>query len=130
LHAALIRAMDRSQVAGAVLSETAYELNAYTVLIPDISMQLLERPAGAGFFRGAPEIAIEILSRANSRLELDHKARAYWTAGATAVWVIDAEARKAYWISRTGEWMEADRIEIPGGIAIDVVGLLPEGTGQ
>lgn len=45
LQAALILAFDR-----AVFAETAYELNAYTVLIPDISIQLPARPSGPGFF--------------------------------------------------------------------------------
>jgi hypothetical protein len=52
LHAGLIRAIDRCQIDGMVLSEAAYELNTYTVLIPDISIQFPERPHGAGFFRG------------------------------------------------------------------------------
>jgi Uma2 family endonuclease len=128
LHAALLRALDRHESKGMVFSETAYELNAYTVLIPDISIQFPERPIGAGLFHGAPEIAIEILSPANSRRELDRKARAYWTAGASAVWVIDPELRKTFSVSSTGEWNEANGIELSGGIMIDVASILPETT--
>jgi Uma2 family endonuclease len=126
LHAVLLRAIDRHEIKAMVFSETAYELNAYTVLIPDISIQLPERPTGGGLFQGAPEIAIEILSLATSRRELDRKARAYWAGGASAVWVIDSELRKAFNISATGEWNEANRIEIAGVVVADVASVLPE----
>jgi hypothetical protein len=39
--------------------------------------------------------------------------------------VVDPELRKAFSISSTGEWIEADRIEIAGGITIDVISILP-----
>ena len=57
-------------------------------------------------------------------MELDRKARAYWTAGASAVWVVDAERKKAFRIGPTGEWIEASRIELAGA-SVDVAAILP-----
>ena len=112
-----------------VLSEAPYQLTAYTVLIPDISIQMLPQDAGRGLFQGAPDIAIEILSPSNSKRELDRKARAYWTLGAKCVYIVDAEKEMAYSVSDTGEWLSAGVVsmEDPAGFASMLAG---EGKGK
>jgi Uma2 family endonuclease len=111
---ALIILLDTGGIRGRVFVETAYELNRYTVLIPDLSVQLPERPIGPGFFQDSPEVVIEILSPANSRYELDRKARAYWAHGGGAVWVLDSETHTIFEVTSTGEWITRDSIEIAG----------------
>jgi Uma2 family endonuclease len=39
----------------------------------------------------APEICIEVLSKSNSTKEIDEKRRAYLSAGAREVWIVDPE---------------------------------------
>jgi Uma2 family endonuclease len=125
LHKELILHLSRNKIEAGVFSETAYELGSYTVLIPDVSVQIPERPSGPGFFMNAPEIAFEILSPANSLREIDRKARAYWEHGANAVWVIDPDARRIFTVDSTGEWIAAEVIEI-AGISVDAMLLWPE----
>jgi Uma2 family endonuclease len=112
IHAALVRAIDARASIALVLSEAPYQLSAYTVLIPDISIQMPPRDAGPGFFQGAPEIVIEILSPSNSRRELDRKARAYRAHGARLVCIVDTEAETLYSVTETGEWAEAGTITL------------------
>ena len=43
----------------------------------------------------APDLAVEILSRKNTRKEMKHKLREYFKAGTTLVWYIDPRKRTA-----------------------------------
>jgi Uma2 family endonuclease len=45
--------------------------------------------------RVAPDLAVEILSRGNTKAEMDLKLREYFKAGVRLVWYIDAKTRKA-----------------------------------
>jgi Uma2 family endonuclease len=124
LHQALLLSLLDNGVNGRVFSETAYELDQYTVLIPDISIQIPEREAGPDFFAGSPEIAIEILSPANSKREIERKAQAYWAHGVRAVWVTDPEARRTWSIDAGGRWIESEWIE-GDGFRVEMAGLYP-----
>lgn len=68
--------------------------NPDTVRTPDIAVVTAERFAVAqaqeGFFRGAPELAIEILSPSNTSEEIDNKIAEYFEAGVQEVWIINA----------------------------------------
>lgn len=69
-----------------------------TVRGPDLSFVALERLADyddTQFFRGAPDLAIEILSPSNRAGEIREKVADYLDAGARWVWVIDPEKRTA-----------------------------------
>jgi hypothetical protein len=68
---------------------------------PASSMQSLpprfnsEGPLGGiprGYWRGAPDLAIEVLSPDDSPAEMDKKLREYLEHGARAVWVVDPDA--------------------------------------
>ena len=119
LHAALLRMLDRQQIAATVLSDSSHQFGDYTVLAPDVSVHLPPRPSGKGFFQGSPEVALEILSSFNTARELDRKARIYWAHGAQAVYILDPAERKAYSISRTGEWIEVPQLTV-GGVTADL----------
>ena len=69
-----------------------------TVRGPDISFVRRERLAGLDrkkFFRGAPDLAVEILSPSNRAGEVRAKVADYLNAGCRLVWVIDPDKRDA-----------------------------------
>jgi Uma2 family endonuclease len=65
-----------------------------TVRAPDAAFVRAERlpPADPrGFFPGAPDLAVEVLSPSDRASEVSAKVRDWLEAGAGAVWVIDPE---------------------------------------
>ena len=80
---------------GVVLSRAGFLLseNPDTIRGPDVSFVRADRfdpvAAESGFFRGAPDLAIEILSPSNRPGEIHAKVADYLAAGAKLVWVID-----------------------------------------
>lgn len=69
------------------------------VRAPDVAFVSQERlPAGRlpeGFLRGAPDLAVEVLSPSDNPIEMQRKIRDYLDAGACLVWVVAPEARVA-----------------------------------
>jgi Uma2 family endonuclease len=84
---------------GFVFGENGYLLSTDpdTVRGPDVSFVRADRfdpeEAERGFFRGAPDLAVEILSPSNRPGEIHAKVADYLAAGARLVWVIDPERR-------------------------------------
>jgi Uma2 family endonuclease len=80
---------------GVVLTEAGFLLsrNPDTVRAPDVSFVRADRfdveEAERCYFRGAPDLAIEILSPSNRPGDTPAKVADYLAAGATLVWVID-----------------------------------------
>ncbi len=68
-----------------------------TVRAPDVAFVARERiPASGpprGFFPGAPDLAVEIVSPSNTPLEIREKVRDYLAAGAREVWVVEPRGR-------------------------------------
>jgi len=64
-----------------------------TVRAPDLAFIRKERlaanPAGPAFWRGAPDLAVEVVSPNDTLHEVDEKARAWLEAGVTLVWVVN-----------------------------------------
>ena len=85
----------RGNSLGVVLTEGGFLLsrNPDTVRGPDVSFVRADRfnaeEAGRGYFRGAPDLAIEILSPSNRPGETHAKVADYLAAGTRLVWVID-----------------------------------------
>ncbi len=70
------------------------------IRMPDVSFISWERfPGGkrpqAQVFRVAPDLAVEIISKGNTRGEMDLKLREYFEAGVRLVWYIDLHTRTA-----------------------------------
>ena len=66
------------------------------VLGPDVAFVRQERitqPPQPGFFRGAPDLAVEVRSPSQSARELATKANGYLTAGTRLVWIVDPDNR-------------------------------------
>lgn len=84
---------------GRVYLEAGYKLseNPPTWIQPDVSFLREERvriTAPKGYFAGAPELAIEIVSPSESARDLERKVELLLAAGAYAVWVIYLDNRK------------------------------------
>ena len=79
-------------------AETGFVLDEVRqrVLGPDVAFVRQERmtqPPQPGFFRGAPDLAVEVRSPSNSAREMATKARGYLAAGTRLVWVVDPDRR-------------------------------------
>jgi Uma2 family endonuclease len=98
LAAALLNWVDRHDL-GQVFVETGFHLavDPDTVRAPDVSFVEKRRipPGGLprAYWRGAPDLAIEVLSPDESPAEMDEKVRQYLGRGTQAVWVVDPDAR-------------------------------------
>jgi Uma2 family endonuclease len=79
-------------------SSTGFRLPGGNVRSPDVAFVGSARVVGggpAGFFDGAPDLAVEILSPDDNAREVLDKVGEYLKAGTCLVWVIDPERRTA-----------------------------------
>lgn len=80
-------------------AETGFKIasDPDTVRAPDLSFVSRERiPEGdvpIGFWPGAPDLAVEVLSPGDTRREVEEKVADWLEAGARAVWVINPKQR-------------------------------------
>ncbi len=67
-----------------------------TVRGPDVSFRLfpLAEAQRTGFVTGAPDIAVEVVSPANTAAEMERKVREYLAAGSQRVWVVYPAGRR------------------------------------
>lgn len=74
--------------------------NPDTVRAPDVSFVRRERLPGGrlvpGYFEGAPDLAVEVLSPSDRWPKVLTKVEEYLAAGVRLVWVIDPETRTAF----------------------------------
>jgi len=76
------------------LVETGAQVSNLDAFIPDVSVVTRSRLIGESrIFRGAPEIAIEVVSPSDTAKHLKRKVDAYLEAGSKSVWIIYPEAR-------------------------------------
>jgi len=85
---------------GEVWTEVGFRLASSpdTVRAPDVSFvsaNRLPRADARGFYRGAPDLAIEVLSPDETSGEVQDKVREYLAAGTRQVVVVDPEGRGA-----------------------------------
>jgi Uma2 family endonuclease len=79
-------------------AEAGYQLahDPDTVRAPDVAFVRAERlPEGGvkGYFQGAPDIAVEVVSPTDRASEVSAKVRDWLQAGCSTVWVVDPENR-------------------------------------
>ncbi|QDU61878.1 hypothetical protein Pan216_27430 [Planctomycetes bacterium Pan216] len=69
--------------------------NPDTVRAPDLAVLRVERLTDqqSGFFEGAPDLAIEVLSPHDKPAEVERKIREFLDAGTEVAWVVDPESR-------------------------------------
>jgi Uma2 family endonuclease len=108
-------------------AETGFRLanNPDTVRAPDIAFIAKENlPAEMprdGFWPGAPDLAVEVLSPSDRTGEVDEKIDAWLAAGCAAVWVVDPKlqtvtvyrSRTDIQVKTAGETLPGDPV-VPG----------------
>ena len=104
-HGVLVARISRALAAhverhalGLILVESGYKLasDPDTVRGPDVSFiathRLLREPSD-GYWEGAPDLAVEIVSPGQRTRDVDRKVREYLASGARAVWVVHPRRR-------------------------------------
>jgi Uma2 family endonuclease len=95
----LARALDRQVNEQEVLVLTTQfgliiRKRPFTSRVPDLAMFVKENVVEQdGYIHSAPELVVEVLSPANTRLERTEKLRDYEVLGVPEVWVLSPEAR-------------------------------------
>jgi Uma2 family endonuclease len=90
--------VDRKKLGKVLAPETGFVIarNPDTVRAPDVAFVRKARwpkRRHTGFFQGAPDLAIEVLSPSDRWSEVIAKVNAWLAAGATSVWVVDPSNR-------------------------------------
>lgn len=103
--------------------DTGFRLNDMTVRGPDISFVRRERVEALrsqGFAKGAPDLAIEILSPSQTFAELLRKTKQYLAPGCQVVMIVNRQAREI-------DVFKADGSEytLQAGDALEIPELLP-----
>lgn len=80
-----------------VFNDTAYQLGGTDTLIPDLSLDSKRiAPGTTALMRGAPEVAIEIVS-SETAARLEDKIELYFSHGSKSVWAV-YPTQRAVWI--------------------------------
>jgi Uma2 family endonuclease len=90
-----LTAFVKSRKAGLVLAEAGFILarNPDTVRAPDVAFLRAGRSLGRGYIRGAPDLAVEVLSPDDRPGYVREKVAEWLEAGAAVVWVVDPRSR-------------------------------------
>jgi Uma2 family endonuclease len=118
----------RQHTLGAVFAaESGFQLehDPDTVLAPDIAFVERQRIATAGlsgkFWQGAPDLAVEVISRGDRAGKVDSKTQTWLAHGTHQVWIVDPQKRTVTIYHRDGRVIalsEADTLEggdlVPG----------------
>jgi len=107
-----------------VSANTPFVLTQDTVRIPDVCLVRKSSWEGMevvrGALRGAPDLAVEVISPTNSAEDLDRKVEQYLRAGTEAVWLLYPETRHVIAYRRSGEIRKFE-----AGAILEEPGLLP-----
>jgi Uma2 family endonuclease len=63
----------------------------------------------------APDLAVEVLSRTNTRAEMERKRQDYFTAGVDLVWLVDPDRRSVTTFTSAEESRELEQDTLDGG---------------
>jgi Uma2 family endonuclease len=85
-------------VGARVTTESGYILSEDPPILrgPDVAVVLRPRPSAGqpgGWVRGAPDVAVEVLSPSDTWSAIQEKTLDYLSAGASRVWIVDPTAR-------------------------------------
>ena len=119
--------VDQHDLGMAFGAETGFRLasDPDTVRAPDISFvtkrNIPEQEPKDGFWPGAPDLAVEVLSPSDRTGEVDEKIDAWLSAGCTAVWIVNPKlktvtvylSRADVQVKATGDVLHGDPV-VPG----------------
>lgn len=108
LYVLLVHALQDAGVGEVLLAPFDVILDERTVLQPDL---VVIRRENSGILnprnaRGAPDVAIEVLSPSTRRKDELRKARLYARAGVPWYWIVDPEVDRIEFLRRAGEHYE------------------------
>jgi Uma2 family endonuclease len=95
----LARHVEANDLGVVFAAETGFKLaaNPDTVRAPDVAFVTKTRVDEVGefegFWPGAPDLAVEVISPGDSYTEVEEKVEEYLNAGSKAVWVVDPRRR-------------------------------------
>src|SRR5262249_39141959 len=92
----IMQFIEAQKLGGAVSgADGTFELNLYNTRIPDVAYVTAEHDQQGedGFYRGAPDLAIEVVSPSNTPDELQQRAGEYLSAETRLIWIVDPETR-------------------------------------
>lgn len=81
-----------------------------------------EEPAGSGFRRTPPILAVEVIGKDDTLALLREKAAWYLAHGVETVWIVDPKEREAHVVTASGSVTVKDRMPEPASLP----GLTPE----
>jgi Uma2 family endonuclease len=106
---------------GEVYLEMGYRFGQHSWLVPDVSIEHPGQP-GEDYLKGAPVLAIEIISKSNTADQMDRKVKTYLANGGQEVWVVYPKTRCVWVFSAGGarEFRGTLRSELLPGLEIDL----------
>jgi Uma2 family endonuclease len=136
LHGALWVFVKQAQLGDVVGGETGFLIahDPDTVRAPDVAFIRAERVPAAperGFFDGAPDLAVEVVSPGDRASEVLAKVRDWLEAGCQVVWVVDPGTRtvQIYWRPNHAEILTIDDdlrgAEVVPGFKLPLVDVFP-----
>jgi Uma2 family endonuclease len=132
LYRALATFVDARHLGRVYTGDTGFRLTDDTVRSPDVAFVHKDRVAALrskGFAKGAPDLAVEILSPFDSVRQLMRKVRQYFAAGCHTVWIVHLERKEIEVFEASGADRTVgvgDRLDIPEllpGFSVDVADL-------
>ena len=104
----LLKNWSRKRRADFVVSQsTAFQVGPDTVRVPDVfvarTSSYRAMPVVRGVVQGCPDLALEVVSKNDTAIDIDRKVRQYLQAGAVAVWLTYSETRHVLAYRRPGE---------------------------
>lgn len=122
LHGKLLAYVNEHKLGIMFGAETGFRLakNPDTVRAPDIAFEAKQNiPADlpdTGFWPGAPDLAVEVLSPGDRASEVEEKTNAWLSAGCIAVWIVDPKLETVtIYRSRTEVQMNKPGDTLEGG---------------
>jgi Uma2 family endonuclease len=109
---------------GKVISRPYFcELSETSVLQPDLGYVTPERTNLAGsYLRGAPDLAIEVVSEGTRAFDTEAKFNAYGAGGVREAWFVDLDARQVTVVSGDGSrWLNEQVVEFSEPIPSAIV---------
>jgi Uma2 family endonuclease len=106
---------------GRVYMETGYKIGDRNWVVPDVSVTHRDQPRSK-YLEGAPVLAVEVISEANTARQIDRKRKLYLQNGAAEVWVLypDTESVWLYRADHAQEFTGELCSEIIPGLRIDL----------